>query len=81
MALVELSRHLAAARLYLGNDSGVSHLAAAVGCPTVAVFGPTEPRVWAPRGARVKVLKGDPWPHVAPVMDAVRLLGFPPPTW
>ena len=44
------------ARIYLGNDSGVTHLAAAVGTPTLALFGPTSPDVWAPRADRVAVL-------------------------
>ena len=44
------------ARVYLGNDSGVTHLAAAVGTPTLALFGPTPPEVWAPRGEHVAVL-------------------------
>ncbi len=52
-SLVDLAALLAAARQYIGNDSGVTHLAAAVGCPTIALFGPTEPAVWAPRGCRV----------------------------
>jgi ADP-heptose:LPS heptosyltransferase len=43
-------------RLLLGNDSGVSHLAAAVGIPVLALFGPTSPRVWRPLGTAVKVL-------------------------
>jgi len=43
--------------VYVGNDSGVSHLAAAWGAPTVALFGPTEPHVWAPVGSRVRTLK------------------------
>ncbi|MBI5085626.1 MAG: glycosyltransferase family 9 protein, partial [Acidobacteria bacterium] len=41
---------LASARLFIGNDSGISHLAGACGLPVVALFGPTDPRVWAPRG-------------------------------
>ncbi|MBI4764437.1 MAG: glycosyltransferase family 9 protein [Deltaproteobacteria bacterium] len=41
---------------YLGNDSGVSHLAAAVGVPTVVLFGPTDPAFWGPRGSAVRVL-------------------------
>lgn len=41
---------------FLGNDSGVSHLAAAVGIPTLAIFGPTDSFLWAPRGKAVKVL-------------------------
>ena len=42
--------------VYLGNDSGVSHLAAGTGVRTVALFGPTDPRQWAPRGEKVTVL-------------------------
>lgn len=38
------------ARLYVGNDNGLLHIAAAVGCSTVAVFGPTFFEKWAPRG-------------------------------
>ena len=38
--------------VWVGNDSGVMHLAAAVGCPTVSVWGPTEPEKWAPRGEK-----------------------------
>jgi heptosyltransferase-3 len=51
--LYELSRWLARARVYIGNDSGISHLAAAVGTPAIVLFGLTDPAVWAPRGSRV----------------------------
>lgn len=54
--LYELARWLARARVYIGNDSGITHLAAAVGTPVVAIFGPTDPAVWAPRGERVAVV-------------------------
>jgi len=55
--LARVARILSRSRLYLGNDSGLTHLAAAVGEPDVlALFGPTDPRVWAPRGRRVQVL-------------------------
>ncbi|HLJ69195.1 MAG TPA: glycosyltransferase family 9 protein [Chloroflexota bacterium] len=47
---VELARVLSAARLVVGNDSGVTHLAAAAGVPTLALFGPTDPAGWAPLG-------------------------------
>lgn len=67
-SLVDLARTLAACSLYIGNDSGITHLAAAVGCPTVAVFGPTDPSVWAPRGEHVRVVRGDPWPETAQVL-------------
>jgi heptosyltransferase-3 len=39
---------LSRARVYIGPDTAVSHLAAATGCPTVALFGPMDPRVWGP---------------------------------
>jgi hypothetical protein len=55
--LYELGCWLASARLYIGNDSGISHLAAAAGTPVVALFGPTDPAVWAPRGSNVKVIR------------------------
>jgi heptosyltransferase-2 len=48
---------LARCGLFVGNDSGVSHLAAAFGAPTLALFGPTDPAQWAPVGPRVAVLR------------------------
>jgi heptosyltransferase III len=56
--LDELAHWLAAARLYIGNDSGITHLAAAAGAPVIAIFGATDPAVWAPRGDRVRVIRG-----------------------
>jgi ADP-heptose:LPS heptosyltransferase len=43
--------------LFVGNDSGIAHLAAALGVPSVVLFGPTSPRHWAPLGPQVKVLR------------------------
>jgi heptosyltransferase-3 len=57
--LYELGCWLATARMYIGNDSGITHLAAAVGVPVVAIFGPTDPAVWAPRGENVRVVSGN----------------------
>jgi heptosyltransferase III len=54
--LYELACWLAGARLYVGNDSGITHLAAAVGAPVLALFGATDPGVWAPRGPNVRVM-------------------------
>ncbi len=54
--LYDLACWLATARVYIGNDSGPTHLAAAVGTRTIALFGPTDPAVWAPRGEDVSIL-------------------------
>ena len=56
--LLEVARHLQPCRCYLGNDSGITHLAAMLGVPTVALFGPSDPAVWEPVGPCTKVLYG-----------------------
>ncbi len=43
--------------LFIGNDSGMSHVAAALGVSTIVVFGPTDPAVWGPRGESVSILR------------------------
>ncbi len=61
LPLPALAARLQCCELYVGNDSGVTHLAAATGGPAVvAVFGPTDPRVWAPPGEHVRVCRS---PH------------------
>ena len=55
-SLSTLAATRSGARVFIGNDSGVSHLAAAVGAPTVALFGPTLAAVWRPDGPRVQVV-------------------------
>lgn len=69
--LTSLADELSRSRLYIGNDSGITHLAAVVGCDVVAIFGPTNPRVWAPRGAHVRVVQRRPWPSVVDVLEAI----------
>ena len=54
--LAELRSELAGARVFVGADSGPTHLAAQLGVATVAMFGPTDPGVWAPVGPAVRVL-------------------------
>ncbi|MEO6463382.1 MAG: glycosyltransferase family 9 protein, partial [Candidatus Eisenbacteria bacterium] len=66
--LVALAGLLAGADAVLANDSGVAHLAAALERPTAIVFGSTDPRWTAPRGAAVRVL-ADP-PSCAPCFRA-----------
>jgi len=46
------------ARCFVGNDSGATHLAAFMGTPTVAIFGPSSPKRWSPVGRSTKVLRG-----------------------
>jgi hypothetical protein len=55
-----LARWLSGASAYVGNDSGITHLAAAVGIPTVALFGPTDPALWCPRGKNARWLRHEP---------------------
>ena len=55
--LLELAKWIAGARLYVGNDSGITHLAAAAGARVIALFGPTNPKVWGPRGTGVTIIR------------------------
>ena len=56
--LSEIARVLRHVDVFLGHDSGITHLAAALGVPTVALFGPTDPQRWGPKGRHVEVVKG-----------------------
>jgi len=57
LSAVGLCALLSLCGLYIGSDSGVSHLAAAVGIPAITVFGPTDPRVWGPRGTNAVAVR------------------------
>ena len=46
------------ARMFIGNDSGMMHVAAAAGAPTIGLFGPSEDRFYAPWGERARVVRG-----------------------
>lgn len=54
--LLDLVPVLCQCRGYLGNDAGMTHLAALLGLPTLALFGPTDPLVWQPRGQAVSII-------------------------
>lgn len=60
LPVLEAAAVLAAGAVYVGNDSGVTHLAAAVGTPVVALFGPSDPALWAPRGPAVRLVRAAP---------------------
>jgi ADP-heptose:LPS heptosyltransferase len=56
LKLGQVAALLSRSTIYLGNDSGITHLAAAVGARTIALFGPSDMSQWAPRGERVTIL-------------------------
>ena len=57
--LSEVTAFMKASRCFVGNDSGLTHLVAYVGLPTVAIFGPSSPKRWSPIGRATKVLRGE----------------------
>jgi len=57
LPLPELAATLEHARLFLGHDSGISHIAAAAGAPSVLLFGPTDPDIWAPLARDVQIVR------------------------
>ncbi len=76
--LEAMSRVLVHADVFLGHDSGLTHLAAAWGVPTVAIFGPTDPEQWRPLGKHVVVQQGPlcrcrTWAQVQECRDRVCL--------
>ncbi|MGD9967187.1 MAG: glycosyltransferase family 9 protein [Hyphomonadaceae bacterium] len=60
------------ATLCIGNDNALTHIAAAMGAPTLTLFGPTDERVRAPRGPRARTLRGKSFEAIAvmPALDA-----------
>ena len=55
-SLPRLAAALERCDVFVGGDSGTTHMAAAVRTPTVALFGPTDPAVWRPLAPRVSVV-------------------------
>ncbi len=56
LPLLRLAGLLKGCSAYLGNDSGITHLASSLGVPSVALFGSTDPVVWGPKGPAVKIV-------------------------
>lgn len=76
--LTTVAGALLRARVYIGHDSGITHLAGLLGVPTVALFGPTDPARWAPKGSHVIVLCAGPckcssWEHITACSEKVCL--------
>lgn len=64
--LVTVAEQLQHCRGYLGNDAGITHLAAMLGIPTLALFGPSDPTIWHPIGSHVHVLYEPILPQLSP---------------
>ena len=58
LSLPEIAAFLSRSTLFVGNDSGLMHLAAAAGAPTLGLFGPTNADEYAPAGRRAVALSG-----------------------
>lgn len=67
LGVPEASACLARCTLFVGNDSGLMHLAAAAGTPTLGLFGPTPAREYAPAGRRTAVALAEGRPGDAPM--------------
>jgi ADP-heptose:LPS heptosyltransferase len=57
LSLLELASVMEGCRLFIGNDSGITHMAAALGIPTIAIFGPSDHKIWFPKGEKVFVVR------------------------
>lgn len=69
LPLPALADNLSRCRYFIGHDSGVSHLAAACGVPSLLLFGPTDPGMWAPPSASVKILRKGETMEIITVAD------------
>jgi heptosyltransferase III len=81
-SLSDLVAELSQATLFVGHDSGVSHVAAATGIRTIALFGPTDPIIWSPNGDHVTVVQSPDRTMaglaVETVLETVRPLNLKP---
>jgi heptosyltransferase III len=57
--LWDLARALSRCTVFVGHDTGVTHLAAAVKTPVIALFGPTDPVIWRPMGERIEIVRAE----------------------
>ena len=56
LSILDLAHELATGDLFIGHDTGVTHIAAALAVPTIALFGPTDPMIWCPLGEHVTMV-------------------------
>src|SRR5205823_3467753 len=76
---LELLEQLKSAHGFIGNDSGPSHLAGALATRTLALFGPTNPRIWRPLGPRVHTLRHQPLADLSVQAVLAALISWPRP--
>jgi ADP-heptose:LPS heptosyltransferase len=57
LTLLQLASVMEGCWFFIGNDSGISHMATALGLPTMVIFGPTDERVWSPKGEKTFVVR------------------------
>ena len=77
MRVWQVATLLQRATLYLGNDSGVSHLAGAIGARGGVIFGPSQPQLWRPLGGNLTVIRNDRYRAASPHIAGVSLLEVP----
>ncbi|MCI0537968.1 MAG: glycosyltransferase family 9 protein [Verrucomicrobiales bacterium] len=78
--LADLAIRLRQCDLFVGHDSGISHLAAAVGLRGLALWGETNPAIWRPRGDRISILRSEAglaWLDAETVSSALLRLSIP----
>lgn len=77
LPLWQVAALLSRSAFYLGNDSGVSHLAGAVGARGVIVFGPTRPQLWRPLGGSLAILQNTAYRKISPSTPGISLKEIP----
>jgi heptosyltransferase-3 len=74
LPLAKLARRLAGCRAFIGHDSGISHLAAAVGLPCLVLWGDTAQDIWRPPSEKVMLLRHPGGLARLPVAEVVEQL-------
>jgi heptosyltransferase-3 len=80
LPLVELAQKMKSCAGFLGHDSGITHLAAALDLPGLALWGPSDETTWRPRSDKINLLRheaGLPHLQVRTVLDAVTARAWP----
>jgi len=73
LSLLQVAALLSRVDVYLGNDSGVSHLAGAVGARGIVLFGPSHPHQWRPLGGALVVIRNVPYRKAKPQASGISL--------